>query len=147
MKTSHYTLQERKLINLMRWLLVIFCATFIAFIFQSKWIIAHLNYINSTFFKLPWENLDPSVSKFWLVLGTSFIFMLGYIAFLIQSDIVRNIRYSVIIILSMFVMSASYGILMLLEGLAFPYLAASTISGILFLLTLLYYTKSVSSRV
>lgn len=140
------TRQERKLVMILRWWIVLFTCAAVAFAIAPDWTVRSLGTFGRAIFRWKGTPLEASSEKFWLVLAISLMAILILSAVKAQIDIVKNIFYVKIIITAKFVSTIGFLIALIFVQRAFAYLAGAIIDGLIFAITFLAYRRAVVSR-
>lgn len=146
MKLAGYTLQERRLLMLLRWWVGLFAAASVAFAIFPTEIVSTLNTVGHAVFNWPWPSIPASKDYFWPVMAVSLLVILTIIAYMAQNDIRQNLNLVPIIIMSKVVTTAGFLIAFLFAGRHFVYFVGAIVDGIIFILTWFCYYRAVVSR-
>jgi uncharacterized membrane protein len=146
MRDSGYTKQERQLIALLRVWLVVFFGAGIVFAIAPNWIIRYIEGIGSSIFSWRHPAVQLGNEVFWLVLVVSLMLTLSFTAYKAQSNILRNIWYTNVILVSKFISSAGFLVSFLFVERSFIYLTGTVVDGAIFLITVIFYHSALRSR-
>lgn len=146
MKEMGLTLQERRLVVILRWWVGLFAATAAGFAIFPSEIIRSLNTIGHVFFKWPAPPLTLPSEHFWQIMAVSLLCILTIISFSAQQSIREKLSFVPVIILSKFVTTTGFVIAYFLAGRHFAYFAGAIIDGMIFLITWFCYRRTIASR-
>jgi len=140
------TKQEKHLTLLLKWWAFIFTVACLGFAIFQNYILEYINIIGGVVFK--WERAPIPISseKFWLVLTISLMVTLIYSAIQGAKDVVKNIAYVKIILISKLVSTLGYLIFFVISGFPFAYLAGAIIDGLILIITYIAYKRAYISR-
>lgn len=137
---------EKKLVMILRWWAILFTLATAGFIFLPDTIFAALNKIGRIIFGWNGPPLTPSTERFWLVLAVSLMIVLIVSAIKAQKDIVNNLFYVKIILISKLASTTGFLAALILVSHAFGYLAGAIIDGSIFIITFVAYRKAAVRR-
>lgn len=140
------TRQERKLAIVLRWWAVLFTIAGLGFIILPDWILKGLNTIGHVIFRWKGPPIEPSAERFWLVITISLMVVLIISAIKAQLDIIKNINYVKIIIVSKLVSTLGFLIVLIFFQHSFAYLAGAVVDGLILAITWLAYRRAAVSR-
>jgi hypothetical protein len=140
------TRAEERLSSLLKWWVFIFTAALVVFILYPDKLISSIEALGS---RLGWKfgTVEAKGERFWLVLAASLMVVLIASAWRASRNLVSNIFYAKIIIISKAVSSLGFLYLLIFKEHAFAYLLAALVDGLIFLITLLAYRSALASRV
>lgn len=138
---SGLTLQERRLVMILRWWVGLFTTATIGFAFFPNQIILGLNISGHVFFNWPYRSLPLSSEHFWQIMSVSLLIVLTYLSYLAQKNIRENLFLVPLIIISKFATTAGFTLAFFLSGKYFAYLAGAVIDGFIFFVTWFCYHK------
>lgn len=146
MRDAGFTKQERNFVAFMRFIGLVYLFFAFAFLFFSEWIFTYVSQVGLAFFR--WKHTASSVSdfQFWYVLGLSSFFVLSYCALKAANNSLRHIHYASVLLVAKFTSALGFLYLFYTSTPLFIYLVSAIIDGILFLVTLHYYTQAKRSR-
>lgn len=140
------TRQEKMLIIILRWWMILFTVALAGFIFFSDRLLEILAIAGDGIFKWRWGMILPSEDYFWLVLTVSLMSVLIYSAYKAQSDIIKNICYVNVIIISKIASTVGFIVALIFSVHAFAYLVGAIVDGSIFLITIFAYRSALRSR-
>jgi len=140
------TRQEKYLVFILRWWIVLFIAATIGFIVFPNQILEILGTVGHHIFGWTTPGIGPSTEKFWLVLAISMMVILITSAIKAQANIVANILYVKIIIIAKLASTIGFIAALILSDHAFAYLAGAVVDGSIMIITWFAYHHATSSR-
>lgn len=140
------TLQERRLVLLLRWWVGLFSAAAVVFVGFPDDLIYWLNAIGRQVFQWPFQLLPFPTERFWNVLAVSLLVVLIFSAIEALKDIRQNLAFVKLIVISKLATTTGFLLAVVLHGPFFAYIAGAAIDLIILLLTWFCYRKTVVSR-
>jgi hypothetical protein len=126
--------------------MVLFLGGGIAFAVAPNWIIRYIEGIGSSILSWRHPAVQLGSEVFWLVLVVSLMVTVSFAAYKAQSNILRNIWYTNIILISKFVSSAGFLVSFLFVERSFIYLTGTIVDGLIFFITAIFYHSALRSR-
>ncbi len=140
------TLQERRLVVLLRWWVGLFSGAAIIFAVFPDQLIYWLNSGGRQIFGWPFQTLPYPTERFWQVLAVSLLVVLIFAAVEALQDIRQNLAFVKLIIVSKLATTVGFLLAAVLHGPFFAYIAGMVIDLIILLLTWFCYRRTVVSR-
>ena len=145
MRHTGYPKQERNFITLMHAWVVIFLGLALLFATIPSILLKYINDLGKVF--LNWHS--PAIAAggdIWRVQAVVLNVCLAYVSAIAQGSALRNIAYARIVLLASFACAAGSTGMIFLDGPHFYYLISAISYGIVFLVTLWFYSSSARSR-
>jgi len=126
--------------------MVVFFGAGITFAVAPDWTINYIEKIGSGIFNWSSTPVQLGGERFWLVLVTSLMATITFLAFRAQANLLRNIGDVGVIIVAKFVSTVGFIVCLVLVQMSFIYLAGAVIDGLIFLITAGLYHAALKSR-
>ncbi len=146
MRHAGYTKQERVLLTVVRVLTVAFLLTALTFAIAPDYILDYMKDIGNVFFEWNAPSVDLGGQHFWLIMAVSFTATLGYLCFLAQSNLIRNIGYLRPVIFSQLLTTIGFIICIFISDAQFFYLVGAIVDGLIFVVLWRLYAMAMRSR-
>lgn len=146
MRDAGYTKQERHIITLLRLWMVLFFIAGVTFVVAPEWVVRYIESIGRGIFGWTSPAVTFGTERFWLVLVASLMGTLTFLAYKAQSNLLRTIWYTGVILVSKFVSTAGFIVCFIMVQKSFLYLAGAVVDGSIFLLTAALYHSALKSR-
>jgi hypothetical protein len=146
MRDAGYTKQERHLITLLRLWMVLFFVGGVTFVVAPEWTVRYIENIGRAIFGWTSPSVTFGTERFWLVLVASLMATLTFLAYKAQSNLLRTIWYTGVILISKFVSTAGFIVCFVMVQRSFLYLAGAAVDGSIFILTAVLYHSALKSR-
>lgn len=140
------TRQEKYLVMILRWWIVLFALAALGFIIFPDQILKYLNVIGSSAFGWNAPAIGPSTERFWLILTVALMTVLIISAIKAQQSVIKNTAYVKIIIISKLTSTIGFVAAFLFLNYSFAYLAGAAIDGFILFVTWFAYRRASASR-
>jgi len=138
--------QDKQLVTLMRWWAFLFIGAGAVFAVFPDQVTKYINLVGRTVFSWSAPPILPSTEKFWLILAVSLMTVLVISAIKAQANIVKNIFYVKIIILSKLASTIGYVTAFLMLEHSFGYLVGAIVDGTIMIITWIFYKRAIHVR-
>lgn len=146
MRDAGYTKQERQLLTLLRIWTVVFLGTGVVFVVAPDAVIRYIEMVGRGIFHWKHAPLQLGTERFWLVLASSLMATLTFLSYKAQSNLLRNILYTSVILIAKFVSTVGFLVCFIFAENSFVYLTGAIVDGTIFLITAMLYHSALKSR-
>ena len=146
MRDTHFTRQERHVINWLKFCTLAFTLCLLFIIFIPEFLLQYVNGLGLAFFGFVSPPLMEVTLGIWWTAAVGSTTVLTYAAFKAQSDWLRHRELTPVIILTKWVSLFCLVYLLLTQPLQFYFLVGAVIDGSIACITWVYYAKAIQSR-
>ena len=146
MKNTHFTRQERFIVDWLRFLVIGFLGIGLTFATIPNILFQYIDSIGLVFFNYKSLPIEENVFHLWWVLSLTLLLVLVVACFLAQRDWLRYCQLVPTVILAKGASFAGLLALTLLQPTHFFYLVGSIVDGLLFFSTWYFYAQAIKSR-